>query len=136
MVPQRGPTGDMIGNFANKPLQGSLFSKFRDQLMGVTLARDPGPWKTNSNVSKIKTSKNNPKKGKCKRLVLPGKKAAPHECIGSRTQDRSKGKPGLIEKDIRPSGYGDLQPDKKLVLTIYDQSRAKTKSHPSFTSPL
>jgi hypothetical protein len=30
------PTGDMIGNFMTKPLQGTLFQKFRDLLMGVT----------------------------------------------------------------------------------------------------
>jgi hypothetical protein len=30
------PTGDMVGDFMTKPLQGTLFSKFRDLLMGVT----------------------------------------------------------------------------------------------------
>ena len=29
------PTGGMIGDFAAKPLQGALFKKFRDQIMGV-----------------------------------------------------------------------------------------------------
>jgi hypothetical protein len=57
------PTGDIIGDFATKPLQGALFRKFRDQIMGVTPARDPGPGKTNSNVGK---TKNKPKKGKAK----------------------------------------------------------------------
>jgi hypothetical protein len=37
------PTGDMIGDYATKSLQGALFCKFRDQIMGVTPARDPGP---------------------------------------------------------------------------------------------
>jgi hypothetical protein len=118
------PTGDIIGDFATKPLQGALFRKFRDKIMGVTPARDPGPGKTDSNVGKIK---NKPKKGKAKRLVPPGKKAAPQECVGSRTRDRSKGEPGLVEKDIRSSGSGNLQPGKKEVLTISDQSRGKTK---------
>jgi hypothetical protein len=121
------PTGDMIGDFATKPLQGALFRKFRDQIMGVTLARDPGPGKTDSNVGNIKTSKNKPKKGKSKGLVPPGKKAAPQECVGSRTRDLSKGEPGLVEKDLRSSGSGDLQPDKKEVITIFNQSRGKTK---------
>jgi hypothetical protein len=121
------PTGGMIGDFATKPLQGDLFHKFRDQIMGVTPARDPGHGKTDSNVGKIKTSKNKPKKGKAKRFVPPGKKAAPQECIGSRTQDRSKGEPGLVEKDLRSSGSGDLQPGKKEVLAIFNQSRGKTK---------
>ena len=30
------PTGDMIADFSTKPLQGALFRKFRDQIMGVT----------------------------------------------------------------------------------------------------
>jgi hypothetical protein len=51
----------MIGDFVTKPLQGAIFRKLRDQIMGVTLARDPGPGKTDSNVGKIK---NKPKKGK------------------------------------------------------------------------
>jgi hypothetical protein len=121
------PTGDMIGYFATKPLQGALFHKFRDQIMGVTPARDPGPGKTDSNFGNIKTSKNKPKKGKAIRLVPPEKKAAPQECVGSRTRDRSKGEPGLVEKDIRSSGSGNLQPGKKEVSTVYDQSRGKTK---------
>jgi hypothetical protein len=40
----------MIGDFATKPLQGALFHKLRDQTMGVTPARDPGPGNTNSNA--------------------------------------------------------------------------------------
>jgi hypothetical protein len=51
------PTGDMIGDYATKPLQGTLFLKFRDQLMGVTPARDPGPGKTDGGVGKTKTKK-------------------------------------------------------------------------------
>jgi hypothetical protein len=32
------PMGYMIGDYATKPLQGALFRKFRDQIMGVTPA--------------------------------------------------------------------------------------------------
>jgi hypothetical protein len=39
------PTGDMIANFMTKPTQGALFRKFRDQIMGVVPAQDPGPGK-------------------------------------------------------------------------------------------
>ncbi len=39
------PTGDMIGDFMTKPTQGSLFKKFRDQIMGVIPAQVPGPGK-------------------------------------------------------------------------------------------
>jgi hypothetical protein len=92
--------------------------------MGVTPARYPGPGKTDSNVGKIK---NKPKKGKAKCLVPSGKKASPQECVGSRTWDRRKGKPGLVEKDISSSGCDDLQQGKKEVFTISDQPRGKTK---------
>jgi hypothetical protein len=44
------PTRDMIGDYVTKPLQGALFRKFRDQLMGVTPARDPGPGNTDDSV--------------------------------------------------------------------------------------
>ena len=37
------PTGDMIGDCMMKPNQGALFTKFRDQLMGVVPAKGPGP---------------------------------------------------------------------------------------------
>ena len=39
------PTGDMIANNATKPLQGSLFKKFRDQIMGIISAIGLGPRK-------------------------------------------------------------------------------------------
>jgi hypothetical protein len=39
------PTGDMISDCMTKPNQGALFIKFRDQIMGVTPAKDPGPGK-------------------------------------------------------------------------------------------
>jgi hypothetical protein len=51
------PTGDMIGDYATKPLQGAVFRKFRDQIMGVTLAQDPGPGKTDSGVGKQKQAR-------------------------------------------------------------------------------
>jgi hypothetical protein len=33
------PTEDMIGDFMTKPLQGALFWKFKDQIMGVVPAQ-------------------------------------------------------------------------------------------------
>jgi hypothetical protein len=77
------PTGGMIGDYATKPLQGALFRKFRDHIMGVTPARDPGPGKTNNGVGKTETNKNKPKKGKVIRLVPPGKEAASQKGVGS-----------------------------------------------------
>ena len=39
------PTGDTIGDYATKPLQGSLFRKFRDMIMGVVPTPEPGKGK-------------------------------------------------------------------------------------------
>ena len=39
------PTGDMLGDYITKPLQGDMFRKFRYQIMGVILNADPGPGK-------------------------------------------------------------------------------------------
>jgi hypothetical protein len=36
------PNGDMIGDYMTKPNQGALFTKFRDQIMGVIPAKNPG----------------------------------------------------------------------------------------------
>jgi hypothetical protein len=67
------PTGDMIADYATKSLQGALFRKFRDQIMGVVPAQDPGPGKTDRNVGKLGKTKSEPRKGKAKSLVPPGK---------------------------------------------------------------
>jgi hypothetical protein len=109
------PTGDTIGDYATKPLQGALFRKFRDHIMGVIPARDPGPGKTNGGVSKTETNKSKPKKGKVIRLVPPGKEAAPEECVGSRTRDRAKAGSGLVKK------IADL--------TIFNHSKGKSGSY-------
>ena len=39
------PTGNMIGNYATKSLQGLTSEKFRDHIMGVARAEDPGSGK-------------------------------------------------------------------------------------------
>lgn len=40
------PTGNMIGDYATKPLQGAVFKKFRDLIMGVVPIDDSGPGKS------------------------------------------------------------------------------------------
>jgi hypothetical protein len=65
------PMGDMIGDYETKPLHGALFCKFRDQIMAVVPAQDPGPGKTNRNIGKLHIAK--PSKGKEKSMVPPGK---------------------------------------------------------------
>ena len=61
------PTGDMIGGITTKPLQGALFRKFRNQIMGVIPAQDPGPGKSkpgNSQPGNPQPGKGKPKKGR------------------------------------------------------------------------
>ena len=72
------PTGDMIGDFATKPLQGALFRKFRDQIMGVIPMTDPGPGKPKS------PAPNRPKACKSKKWLvsLVSPQAIPQECVG------------------------------------------------------
>ena len=40
------PTGDMIGDFMTKQLQGALFRNFRDQIMGMIPSQDQGQGKS------------------------------------------------------------------------------------------
>ncbi len=58
------PTGDMIGDFMTKPLQGALFWKFRDQIMGVVPAQDPGPGKAKMKIDELYTHMDKPTQGK------------------------------------------------------------------------
>ncbi len=52
----------MIADFATKPLQGALFKKFRDIIMGVVPAQDPGKGKSKT-TPKEATSVQMPSKG-------------------------------------------------------------------------
>ena len=56
------PTGDMIGDFMTKPLQGAIFRKFRYQIMGVIPDQDPGPGR--SQPGNKQPGKAQPRKGK------------------------------------------------------------------------
>ena len=51
------PTADMTGDFGTKPVQGALFRKFRDRIMGQERQPDPGPGKAKKG-SKPKEKKN------------------------------------------------------------------------------
>jgi hypothetical protein len=57
-------TGDMIRDFMTKPLQGALFRKFRDQIMGVVPAQDPGPGKAKTKIDELYTHTDKPMKSK------------------------------------------------------------------------
>ena len=85
------PTGDMIGDFMAKPLQGALFHKFIDQIMGVVPDQDPGPVRSqpgkaqpgNSQPVKAHPGKDKPMKGKEYFFkVGPAGRSAPQECVG------------------------------------------------------
>jgi hypothetical protein len=58
------PTGDMIRDFMTKPLQGTLFWKFRDQILGVVPAQDPGPGKAKTKLDEFNTHTDKATKGK------------------------------------------------------------------------
>jgi hypothetical protein len=51
------PTGNMIGDFATKPLQGAVFKKFRDHIMGVVPIETPVPIESKSIVDKTRRPK-------------------------------------------------------------------------------
>jgi hypothetical protein len=50
-------TGNMIGDFAAKPLQGAAFKKFRDCIMGVVPIETPVPIESKSIVNKTRRPK-------------------------------------------------------------------------------
>ena len=52
----------MIGDFVTKPIQGALFRKFRDHIMGVIPEQDPGTGK--DQTGKTQPGKFKPSKGK------------------------------------------------------------------------
>ena len=56
------PTGDMIGGFMTKLLQGALFRKLWYQIIGMILAQDTGPVK--AHPEKAHPVKGKPIKGK------------------------------------------------------------------------
>jgi hypothetical protein len=91
------PTGDMIGDFMTKPLQGALFRKFRDQIMGVILARDPGPGKPKPVSGELDTNKLKPRKGKTAKGSLVPLEGRHHRSVLGVVTKRSK--------DRRPSTH-------------------------------
>jgi hypothetical protein len=75
------PTGDMIGDFATKPRRA-----IQDQGRPTAMSA-----KSKQAITSLRKAKQNV-------LIPPGKKAAPQECVGSRTRDRGKGNPGSWKK--------------------------------------
>jgi hypothetical protein len=88
----------MIRDFMTKPLQGALFQKFRDQILGVVPAQDPGPGKAKTKLNEFNTHSNKPTKGKELKPsrgkstiynLVPSYLTAPQECVGR--SDMNKG---------------------------------------------
>jgi hypothetical protein len=100
------PTGDMIGDYMTKPNQGALFRKFRDQLMGVVAAKDPGPGKVTKGKP-LKATRDN--KRNSKNLILAGQKAksaGTQECVGQNGA-------GYVKKQSKNGPYVALRPSKR-----------------------
>ena len=75
------PTSDMIGDYATKPMQGALFCKFRDQIMGVVPVQDPGPGKADPENKKWMVVKSRKSKTAKKSLVPPKEKGRNHRSV-------------------------------------------------------
>ena len=79
-------TRDMIEYFMTKPLQGAMFRKFRDHIMGVIPEQNPGPGKSHpgkAQTGKAQPRQGNPKKGKEYFFKFgPAGRAAPQGCVG------------------------------------------------------
>lgn len=86
------PTGDMIGDFMTKPLQGALFRKFRDQIMGVVPAKDPGPGKAGPKDDEWKLVESKKKKRKVVDSMAPpkGKGRRHRSVLGEGANDKKK----------------------------------------------
>jgi len=86
------PTGDMIGDFMTKPLQGALFWKFRDQIMGVVPAKDPGPGKAGPKDDEWKLVESKKKKRKVVDSMAPpkGKGRRHRSVLGEGANDKKK----------------------------------------------
>jgi hypothetical protein len=104
------PTGDMTGDYASKPLQGALFKDFRDQMMGVVPAKDPGLGKT----PKTKTPEGGAKVG-------PSTKTdeAPQECVGRKARVRGNNAVRGTTNDVRTKYDQDVQrTDEQMIPTV------------------
>ena len=65
-------TGNMIGDFMMKPVQGAPFRKFRDYIMGVTpvTERGNGHSKKKKSLASSSAEKGSPAEKRCHRSVL------------------------------------------------------------------
>ena len=71
------PTEDMTGDFWTKPLQGALFRRFRDLIMGVIPQREPRGEKPSKTKLKDPNTDGKKTKSSVRRSVLEDKHKSP-----------------------------------------------------------
>ena len=76
------PTGDKTGDFLTKPLQGALFTRFRDLIMGVVAQPDPVPGKPKQ--VKVKAEPMRPGKSKNSSSASGKKDRSRRSVLGNR----------------------------------------------------
>ena len=116
------PTGDMIGDYMTKPLQGALFRKFRDQIMGVVPAQDPGPGK--ARPVKAKSSKIDSKL-KADRNVGTNKKLKADRNVGTNSKKKADRNIGTLDTNKKKPRKG------KTVKLVPPGSKTKGRHHRS-----
>jgi hypothetical protein len=84
------PTEDMTADFWTKPLQGALFKKFRDLIMGVLPQPDPRKEKPGKSKKSKKSKESKGKSEKASKVLARFRKSGPQECVGG-TTSTSKG---------------------------------------------
>ena len=85
------PTGDMIGNCMTKPLQGTPFKTFRDEIMGVVLPRKPGKGKVKTEDSVVRSSKD-------RRTSSTEKKKKKHSLVQCKQKERAQAHRSVLEQ--------------------------------------
>ena len=73
------PTLEMIGDYMTKPLQGTLFRKFRDLIMGVVPIGQQNHVK--ETITKAETEPATPRKNEKKKMASPTKSKRRHRSV-------------------------------------------------------
>ena len=94
------PTAEMVGVFMTKPLQGALFWRFQDQIMGVVPSKGPDLVKNKSGNDKMDTRNVPPRKGATKKDKFGApRKGSHHRSVLEKVEKRTKN--GLSFEETR-----------------------------------
>ena len=104
------PTGDMIRDYMTKPLQGALFRKFRDLIMGVVPTQDPGPGKIARKAIEPPTNKMTSN--------------VSNKNVKMKTETKKKKK----KEDLVPTSSRGMQQDQRSVLEKWVKRAGKVKA--------